>query len=86
MTRDQDAADQYRATLALLAAAVDGTDADVTAILGRGWRSSRRAVIAWTLAQWLAGALRRLGHDDPAEAARRVIAESVADEARGAGP
>jgi hypothetical protein len=85
VTPQQDA-DQYRATLALLVAAVDGSDADVTAILGRGWRSSRRGVIAWNLARWLADALRRLGYDDPAGTARRVIAESVAKEARRAGP
>ena len=78
--------DEYRAALALIAAAADGTDDDATAILGRGWKADRRAVIAQTLACWLAGALRRIGYDDPAGAAREVIAESVADEATGAGP
>ena len=85
MTPEQIAADEYRAALALLAA-VDGDRDDATAILGPGWRDDRRAVIAWTLARWLAGALRRLGHDDPAAAARDVIAASVADEATGAEP
>lgn len=78
--------DTIRAALALIAATVDGDRDDATAILGPGWTGDRRAVIAWTLARWLAGALRRLGLDDPAAAARDVIARSVADEATGTGP
>jgi hypothetical protein len=84
MTPDQ--LDAERAALALVAAAADRDRQAAAAILGRGWRTSRRASVAWLLAVWLAGALRRLGHDDPAAAAREVIAASVADEARRAGP
>jgi hypothetical protein len=75
--------DEYRAALALIAAAAERRDHDVTAILGRGWRSSRRAVIAWTLARWTVGTLPRLGYDDPAEAIRQAITESIRAEAEG---
>jgi hypothetical protein len=73
--------DDYRAALALLAAAADGDRQAASAILGRGWRTSRRARIAWLLARWLAHALPRLGHQDPATAAREWIADSVGREA-----
>ena len=77
--------DDRRAALALIAAAAEHDDQAVTAIRGRGWRTSRRALIAYTLARWLAGTLPRLGHDDPVRAARDAIAASVADEAEEAG-
>ncbi len=76
-----DRRDEYRAALALVAAAADGNRRDATAILGRGWRTSRRGLIAWHLARWLAAMLPRIGHDDPAEAAKHAIAESIAAEA-----
>ena len=90
MTPEQDAADECRAALALIAATAEGDGggyhgADVAALLGRGWQSSRRGYIAWCLAWWLEHALRRLGQD-PAGTARWVIGELVAREARGAGP
>ncbi len=78
--------DDRRAALALIIAAADRDDQAVTAILGRGWRTSRRALIAWTLARWLASALPRLGHDDPVQAARDAIAATIAAEAEGTGP
>jgi hypothetical protein len=86
VTPEQLGADEHRAALALLAAAADRRDDDVTAILGRGWRRDRRAVMAHDLARWLAGALRYLGCDDPAGIAREVIAETIAAEPRGASP
>lgn len=86
MTPEQLDADEHRAALALLAAVADRRDDDVTAILGRGWRTDRRAALARQLAVWLAGTLRRIGVADPAEIARDVIADSIADEARRAGP
>jgi hypothetical protein len=86
VTPEQLAADEHRAALALLAAAADRRHDDATAILGRGWHGDRRAVMAYDLARWLAVALRCLGHDDPADAAREVIASSVAAEARGDRP
>lgn len=73
--------DEYRAALALIAAAAENDRKAATAILGRGWRTSRRGLIAWHLARWLAAMLPRLGHDDPAEAARAAIAATLADEA-----
>ena len=79
-------ADERRAALALVAATADADRDAVTAILGPGWQGDRSAVIASTLAAWLAVALHRLGHDDPAAASRDAIAVSVADEAREAGP
>jgi hypothetical protein len=85
MTPDQLAADEHRAALALVAAAAGRDHQAATAILGRGWRTSRRGLIAWHLARWLAAMLPRLGHDDPAEAARGAIADSIAAEAEAAG-
>jgi hypothetical protein len=73
--------DEYRAALALVAAAADGDHQAATAILGRGWHTSRRGLIAWQLARWLAAILPRVGHDNPAEAARAAIADSIAAEA-----
>jgi hypothetical protein len=78
-----DRRDEYRAALALVAAAADGNRRDATAILGRGWRTSRRGLIAWNLARWLAAALPRLGHGDPADAAKQAIADSIRAEAEG---
>jgi hypothetical protein len=85
VTPEQRGADEHRAALALLAAAAEGRHDDATAILGPGWHADRRAVMAWDLAHWLAGALRCHGWD-PAGAAREVIADTIAREARGAGP
>jgi hypothetical protein len=82
MTPEQLAADEHRAALALLAAVADGDRAAVTAILGRGWPGSRRAVMAWDLARWVAAMMRVLGADDPAATARDVIAETIGREAR----
>ena len=73
--------DDRRAALALITAAAERDDQAVTVILGRVWRTSRRALIAYTLARWLAGTLPRLGHDDPVQAARDAIAASIAAEA-----
>jgi hypothetical protein len=84
MTPDQLGADEHRAALALLAAA-DRRPDDVTAILGRGWRADRRAVMAHDLARWLASALRYHGCD-PAGIAREVIADTIAAEATGSWP
>jgi hypothetical protein len=78
--------DGYRAAVALVVAAADGDQHAATAILGRGWKRSRRALIAWRLAQWHANVMPRLGHDDPAATARAAIARSVAAEAEGAAP
>ena len=75
------AADEYRAALALVAAAAEHADADADAILGPGWRDDRRAVIAWSLARWVAAMLRRIGWDNPAWIAREAILSSVAREA-----
>jgi hypothetical protein len=81
VTRRQLGPDDRRAALALIAAVAERDDRAVTAILGRGWRTSRRGLIAWTLARWLAGTLPRLGHDDPARTARDAIAATIAAEA-----
>jgi hypothetical protein len=78
-----DRLDEYRAALALIAAAADHDHQAATAILGRGWRTSRRGLIAWHLARWLAAMLPRIGHDDPAEAAKQAIADSIRAEAEG---
>ena len=86
MTAEQPDVDLYRASLALIAAVAEGDDQAVTAILGRGWQRSRRAVIARHLARWLADLLRRRGWRDPAWIAREAIITSVAGEARKAGP
>jgi hypothetical protein len=85
MTLEQDAADKHRAALALLAAAADDDRQAVTAILGRGWHADRCALIAWQLAYWLDSAMRSHGWD-AAQAAREVIAESIAAEATGGTP
>jgi hypothetical protein len=86
MTPGQRAADEHRAALALLAAAADQRPDDMTAILGPGWHDDRRAVMAVDLARWLAVALRHLADVDPAQAAREVIAATIAAEARRAPP
>ena len=75
--------DAYRSALALVAAAADRDHQAATAILGRGWRTSRRGLIAWQLARWHAAFLPRLGHDDPAQAAKQAIADSIRAEAEG---
>lgn len=74
-------ADEYRAALALVAAAAEHDDQAVTAILGPGWQDDRSAAIAWHLARWLAWMLRRIGWDDPAWPAREAIITSIAREA-----
>ena len=74
--------DEYRLALALTAAVAERDDEAVTAILGRGWKRSRRGLIAWHLARWLAATLRRIGWDDPAWIAREAILTSIAAEAR----
>jgi hypothetical protein len=73
--------DGYRAAWALLAATDSDDGAARDAILGRGWRNDRNALIALILASSLAGALRDLGDDDPARAAHAAIGWSIADEA-----
>ena len=86
MTPEQLDHDEHRAALALLAAAADHNHDDAAAILGPGWRTDRRAVMAYDLAVWLAGTLRRLGQLDAAQIARDVIADTIAAEARRAAP
>jgi len=77
--------DARRAAAALLAAAAADDRDQGAAILGCEPREDRRAAMAWQLAQQFSWELRAHGVD-PERYAADIIAGSVADEAREAGP
>ena len=86
MTPEQLAADARRAALALIAAAADRDDQAADALLGPGWQADPARHAAVILARWHVTGIRRLGWPDAAWIAREIIADSIADEAEGAGP
>jgi hypothetical protein len=77
--------DARRAAAALLAAVADDDPGQAAAILGAEPGQDHAAGIAWALAQWFSWELRAHG-TDPERYAAQIIAGSVRDEARGAGP
>ena len=77
--------DARRAAAALLAAAAADDRDQAAVILGCEPREDHRAGTAWALAQWFSWELRVRGID-PERYAAEIIAGSVRDEAREAGP
>jgi hypothetical protein len=77
--------DARRAAAALLTAAAADDRDEAAVILGCELREGHAAATAWSLAQWFSWELRVHGVD-PERYGAEIIAGSVRDEAREAGP